>query len=143
MSEWWERCSGSVGAAMGAGALILTMGCTGEQPRGAGVTEAAGGQAVVQTEQERERILRALTSGRHSGAAEQSGIRFRELGKESGFEFVRYDDMRGQRRILEVNGGGAAIFDVDGDGWLDVFLTNGCVLWTRLACGSVHGCVVC
>ncbi|MFN9291483.1 MAG: CRTAC1 family protein [Planctomyces sp.] len=139
MSEWWERCSGSVGAAMGAGALILTMGCTGEQPRGAGVTEAAGGQAVVQTEQERERILRALTSGRQSGAAEQSGIRFRELGKESGFEFVRYDDMRGQRRILEVNGGGAAIFDVDGDGWLDVFLTNGCVLPTRLDRGQTPG----
>ncbi|MFN5074552.1 MAG: FG-GAP repeat domain-containing protein, partial [Planctomyces sp.] len=139
MSEWWERCSGSVGAAMGAGALILTMGCTGEQPRGAGVTEAAGGQAVVQTEQERERILRALTSGRQSGAAEQSGIRFRELGKASGFEFVRYDDMRGQRRILEVNGGGAAIFDVDGDGWLDVFLTNGCVLPTRLDRGQTPG----
>jgi len=139
MRVWWARCSGPFGAAAGAGALILALGCTGEQRSGAGVSEGAGGPEVVQTEQNRERILQALTSGGPSGAAEQSGIRFRELGRESGFEFVRYDDMRGQRRILEVNGGGAAVFDVDGDGWLDVFLTNGCVLPTRLDRGQTPG----
>ncbi|MBL8810400.1 MAG: CRTAC1 family protein [Planctomycetaceae bacterium] len=55
-------------------------------------------------------------------------FRFRELGPESGFSFTRFDDMRGQRRILEVNGGGAGMIDFDLDGRLDVFMTNGCRL---------------
>lgn len=58
----------------------------------------------------------------------KSIFRFREIGKESGFDFQRYDDIKGQRRILEVNGGGAAIFDFDQDGWLDIFMSNGCRL---------------
>lgn len=53
---------------------------------------------------------------------------FRMLGPESGFDFERYDDLRGLHRILEVNGGGTAIVDFDRDGWLDVFMTNGCRL---------------
>lgn len=53
---------------------------------------------------------------------------FRMIGRESGFDFERYDDMRGLHRILEVNGGGAGIVDFDRDGWLDVFMTNGCRL---------------
>ena len=74
-------------------------------------------------------VVDAITSempdrGHSSGSA----FRFREIGKESGFDFERYDDMKGQRRILEVNGGGTAIFDFDMDGWLDVFMTNGCQL---------------
>lgn len=139
MRVLWNSCRGTVGSAMGAGALMLTLGCGGEQP-GAGVGSGdPSGPGLVQTEQARERVLQALNSGRQSGEVEQSGIRFRELGRESGFEFVRYDDMRGQRRILEVNGGGAAVFDVDGDGWLDVFLTNGCVLPRRLDRGQTPG----
>jgi len=78
------------------------------------------------------RVLEALrTAAQSSGrgvAAEPSRIRFRTLSEESGFVFQRNDDMRGQRRILEVNGGGVAVFDMDADGWLDVFMTNGCRL---------------
>lgn len=55
-------------------------------------------------------------------------FRFREIGKDSGFDFERYDDIRGQHRIAEANGGGVAIFDFDHDGWLDVFMSNGCRL---------------
>jgi hypothetical protein len=53
---------------------------------------------------------------------------FTIVGADSGLDFERFDDMRGQRRLLEVNGGGAALFDFDRDGWLDVFLTNGCAV---------------
>lgn len=55
-----------------------------------------------------------------------SPIRFRALGPESGFSFTRFDDQRGQWRILEANGGGVAVLDIDLDCWPDVFLTNGC-----------------
>ncbi len=55
-----------------------------------------------------------------------SPIRFRTLGPESGFNFTRFDDQRGQWRILETNGGGVAVLDIDLDYWPDVFLPNGC-----------------
>lgn len=54
--------------------------------------------------------------------------RFRMHGTESGFDFERQDDIRGQHRILEANGGGIAVFDFDRDGLLDVLMTNGCRL---------------
>ncbi|MBW3540941.1 MAG: CRTAC1 family protein [Planctomycetes bacterium] len=57
---------------------------------------------------------------------------FRMVGREGGLDFERYDDMQGQRRILEVNGGGVALFDFDGDALLDVFFTNGCRLPLKL-----------
>ena len=34
--------------------------------------------------------------------------------------------MQRQERLFEVNGGGTAVFDFDADGWLDIFMTNGC-----------------
>ncbi|MEJ7591348.1 MAG: CRTAC1 family protein [Planctomycetaceae bacterium] len=62
----------------------------------------------------------------------ETSFRFRELGAESGFDFQRYDDMTGQHRILEVNGGGVAVFDFDQDGSLDIFMSNGCRLPVNL-----------
>ncbi|MCA8997392.1 MAG: CRTAC1 family protein [Planctomycetaceae bacterium] len=56
------------------------------------------------------------------------GAHFRTVGAESGFDFERFDNISGQRRILETNGGGVALLDADRDGRLDAFLTNGCQL---------------
>lgn len=53
-------------------------------------------------------------------------VQFQTLPPESGFNFTRFDDQQGQWRILEANGGGVAILDLDLDAWPDVFLTNGC-----------------
>ena len=43
---------------------------------------------------------RASPKGPDSGTA----FSFRTVGAESGLDFERYDDIRGQRRILEANG---------------------------------------
>ena len=70
----------------------------------------------------------SVAEDRDAVAKAETSFRFREIGAESGFDFQRYDDMKGQRRILEVNGGGVAVFDFDHDDSLDIFMSNGCRL---------------
>lgn len=70
----------------------------------------------------------SVAEDRDAVAKAETSFRFREIGAESGFDFQRYDDMKGQRRILEVNGGGVAVFDFDHDDSLDIFMSNGCWL---------------
>ncbi len=53
---------------------------------------------------------------------------FRNVAKEIGVDFQRFDDISKLHRIIEGNGGGVAAFDFDADGWLDIFFTNGCRL---------------
>lgn len=59
---------------------------------------------------------------------EKSPVSFRTIGAENGFDFTRFDDISGRKRILEVNGGGVGVIDFDGDLWPDLFMTNGCRL---------------
>lgn len=53
---------------------------------------------------------------------------FADVAAEWGLNFTRYDDQRGQHRIIEANGGGVGLLDFDLDGRPDVFLTDGCRL---------------
>ncbi|MBS0207210.1 MAG: CRTAC1 family protein [Planctomycetes bacterium] len=64
---------------------------------------------------------------------------FRMLDRASGFDFERQDDIRGLHRILEANGGGVGLFDFDRDGWVDVFMTNGCHLPLKDGLDSTRG----
>jgi hypothetical protein len=61
---------------------------------------------------------------------------FVDVASRVGVNFRREDDIQGQHRLVEANGGGVAWWDFDGDGWLDLFFTNGCSLPTPKAANS-------
>jgi hypothetical protein len=62
-----------------------------------------------------------------SGSLTKSGtvLKFRDATLDWGLNFTRYDDMRGENRTMEANGGGIAVIDFDLDGQLDLLFTQG------------------
>ena len=53
---------------------------------------------------------------------------FEELAESSGLKFRHYNGMTGKLFLPEIMGAGAALFDFDSDGDMDVFLVQGSVL---------------
>jgi hypothetical protein len=110
-------------------AITLLCGCRPDSSRPGTTAAAPSGtptaRASVQTTPD-PRSNPASSAATKDPPTPLSPIRFRTLGPESGFSFTRFDDQRGQWRILEANGGGVAVLDIDLDCWPDVFLTNGC-----------------
>jgi hypothetical protein len=64
----------------------------------------------------------AVASGPHSGPA----VSLTDVTVESGIDFVETIGDDKMTNIVEATGVGCGFLDYDGDGWLDVYLVNGC-----------------
>src|SRR5689334_21497299 len=53
---------------------------------------------------------------------------FKDVAEQAGLKFQHYNGMTGKFYLPEIMGSGAALFDFDNDGDLDVFLVQGNVL---------------
>ncbi len=70
-------------------------------------------------------LVLSISAGRSYSRDEPGPLALRDVSAESGLDF-RYDNgSRGRHDLPEIMGGGLALIDFDGDGLLDVFLTNG------------------
>ncbi len=63
-----------------------------------------------------------------STAQGQSPILLRDVTSETGITFRHTDGSSGRRYIVENISAGVALFDYDGDGWIDVYFLNGAPL---------------
>jgi hypothetical protein len=69
----------------------------------------------------------ALTVGLLSAAPQNSseGVRFVDVTRSARLNFVHYSGATGRKYLPETLGPGVAFIDYDGDGWQDLFFTNG------------------
>jgi enediyne biosynthesis protein E4 len=54
-----------------------------------------------------------------------SKVQFTDVTTQAGIKFIHNAGNSGKKYLPETLGSGAAFFDVDGDGWIDVLLVNG------------------
>ncbi len=59
-----------------------------------------------------------------SKQTESSPFRFAEIAKEAGIDFVHFSGMTTEKHFPTANGSGAAVFDFDNDGLLDIYFAT-------------------
>src|SRR5262245_29410881 len=70
-------------------------------------------------------VLLAIPAARLSSRTASSSIQFTDVTKSAGLTFTHYNGAFGKRYLPETLGPGVAFIDYDGDGWQDLFFTNG------------------
>lgn len=61
-----------------------------------------------------------------------SGIRFEEIAAQSGLRFTTNNSPTAYKNQIETMVAGVALFDYDGDGWLDIYLVNGAAIYPSI-----------
>jgi len=69
------------------------------------------------------------------GEPEKAAL-FADVTARAGVGFVNQSNPTPRKYLIESMTGGAAVFDYDGDGWLDIFLVNGAALRDPMAAGG-------
>src|SRR5690349_9027970 len=73
-------------------------------------------------------LLIALLIAPFSVMGQQKLVVFKEVAEQVGLKFQHFNGMTGKFYLPEITGSGAALFDFDNDGDLDVFLVQGNLL---------------
>ncbi len=73
-------------------------------------------------------LLIFTISGFYRIFAQSPGIRFVDVAKEAGLDFIYTFGDYSYENILESSGSGITIFDYNGDGWMDIYMLNGTYL---------------
>src|SRR5207249_3769940 len=55
----------------------------------------------------------------------ETSFPFAEVARQSGIAFQQRTGLTTSINIIQTSAGGCAVFDYDGDGWLDVYLVQG------------------
>ena len=71
--------------------------------------------------------------------ANADDLRFVEVASDAGVRFDHDNGMVGNLWLAEIVGAGVAVFDFDGDGWLDIWLVQGGPLASRASRASREG----
>jgi len=65
------------------------------------------------------------TGKQPAGAPRKADVVFKDVTSAAGISFVHNNGAAGNKWLPETMGSGAAFFDYDGDGWLDIIFING------------------
>ncbi|HTC35631.1 MAG TPA: CRTAC1 family protein [Bryobacteraceae bacterium] len=69
-------------------------------------------------------LIAALTALSADAASAQNKVVFTDVTAQAGIKFVHNAGKSGKKYLPETLGSGAAFFDADGDGWIDILLVN-------------------
>src|SRR5256885_1495208 len=88
----------------------------------------AAGSALLLQSVKKNPSLPSTKQNAVAKPSEVSPIRFREIARQAGLDFVLQNSPTPRKHMIETMPGGIAAFDYNNDGLTDIFFTNGASL---------------